>query len=234
MKKTLTISVLCLAFAPSVAMAVTHWWEQPTVCKLDPTDCYTSMGIGYESEMWDSDANCWGMKLICPEALNPAGDYPVTIGRNEIKSGTGINSDFDTNVLNGDCFGVRKTKDNGAMAMVNGEYTRVWCNGILDTPDEYMQNGEITYGAQPTCAQLAEYGYVAAVNNNCYGKYYDQSQYYIECNGNDVMPSRLILLNGADYTMNVAGAPADESAADKLFDKMESTSESQRGIYCKD
>ena len=60
-------------------------------------------------------------KLICPDALNPAGDYPVTIGRNEIKSGTGINSDFDTDVLNGDCFGVRKTKDNGAMAMVNGK-----------------------------------------------------------------------------------------------------------------
>ena len=234
MKKIFTISVLCLSFAPGMAGAVTNWWEQPTVCKLDPTDCYTSMGIGYEPEEWDSGAECWGMKLICPEALKSGGTYPVAMGRDDIKNGTGINADFDTNILDGDCFGVRKTTENGAMAMINGEYTRVWCNGILDNPDEYMQNGEITYGAQPTCAQLAEYGYVAAINNNCYGKYYDAAQYYIECNGDDVMPSRLILLNGADYTMASGHAPADERAADKLFDEMESKSESQRDIYFKD
>lgn len=234
MKKIFTISVLCLSFAPGMAGAVTNWWEQPTVCKLDPTDCYTSMGIGYEPEEWDSDAECWGMKLICPEALKSGGTYPVAMGRDDIKNGTGINADFDTNILDGDCFGVRKTTENGAMAMINGEYTRVWCNGILDNPDEYMQNGEITYGAQPTCAQLAEYGYVAAINNNCYGKYYDAAQYYIECNGDDVMPSRLILLNGADYTMASGNAPVDERAADKLFDEMESKSESQRDIYFKD
>ena len=231
MKKTLTISVLCLAFAPSVAMAVTHWWERPTICKLDPTDCYTSMGIGYESEMWDSDANCWGMKLICPEALTTSNDYtPLAMSRTDIESGTNINKDFDTNILNGDCFGVRKTTDNGAMASVNGEYVRVWCNGILDNPDEYLPNGEITYGAQPTCNELAEYGYVATIDNKCYGKYYDMSKYYIECNGNDILPSRIIITNNADYTM-ASNAPADESAADKLFDKMQSVSESQREIY---
>ena len=186
MKKIFAVSILCLNVA--AATAATPWWEQPTVCKLDPTDCYAT------------------------------------------ESGTNINKDFDTNILNGDCFGVRKTIDNGAMASVNGEYVRVWCNGILDNPDEYLPNGEITYGAQPTCNELAEYGYVATIDNKCYGKYYDMSKYYIECNGNDILPSRIIITNNADYTM-ASNAPDDESAADKLFDKMQSVSESQREIY---
>ncbi len=230
MKKTLAISVLCLTFAP-FAMAATPWWEQPTVCKLDPTDCYASMGIGFENEMWDSETGCWGMKLICPEALTAGGNMPVAKSRKDIERGTGINSDFDTSVLNGDCFGVRKTSENGAMAMVNGEYVRVWCNGVLDNVDEYTENGEITYSAQPTCAELADYGYVAAVNNNCYGKYYDAAQYYIQCDGNDIMPSRIVVLNGANFSTSAGDTPVDKSAADKVFDSMQSISESQREIY---
>ena len=230
MKKIFAVSVMCLMFAPSAFSAV-PWWEQPTICKLDPTDCYSTMGAGYDGEAWDSETGCWGMKYICPEALKTPGSYqPVLMGRQEIASGNKINIDYDTNILNGDCFGVRKTTDNGAMASVNSEYVRVWCNGILDNPDEYLPNGEITYGAQPTCNELAEYGYVATIDNKCYGKYYDMSKYYIECNGNDILPSRIIITNNADYTM-ASNAPADESAADKLFDKMQSVSESQREIY---
>ena len=229
MKKIFAVSILCLNVP--AATAATPWWEQPTVCKLDPTDCYATMGAGYDRELWDTKTECWGMKLICPEALTTSNDYtPLAMSRTDIESGTNINKDFDTNILNGDCFGVRKTTDNGAMASVNGEYVRVWCNGILDNPDEYLPNGEITYGAQPTCNELAEYGYVATIDNKCYGKYYDMSKYYIECNGNDILPSRIIITNNADYTM-ASNAPADESAADKLFDKMQSVSESQREIY---
>ena len=233
MKKTLLISLFCSITAFDVMGAAIPWWEQPTVCKLDPTDCYPTMGAGYDSELWDSDTGCWGMKMICPEAL-VSGDYaPVAMSRNDISKGTNINKDFDTDVLNGDCFGVRKTSGNGAMASVNGEYVRVWCNGILDDVDEYLENGEITYGAQPTCEDLAKYGYVATVNDKCYGKYYDMSKYYIDCNGTDLLPERIIVLNGADYTASSGNAPADESAASKLFDSMESISKTQRDIYFK-
>ncbi len=231
MKKIITTSIICLSLFPAAFGASIPWWEQPTVCKLDPTDCYATMGAGYDSELWDSGTGCWGMKMICPEALLTDEYVPVAMGREEISKGTNINKDFDTNVLNGDCFGVRKTTGNGAMASVNGEYVRVWCNGILDNVDEYLENGEITYGAQPTCDKLSEYGYVATVNGKCYGKYYDPSKYYIECSGSDITPSRIIVLNGADYTNSSSNAPADESAASKIFDSMESISEAQRKVY---
>lgn len=233
MKKTFTISLLCVLTGLNASFAAIPWWEQPTVCRLDPTDCYATMGAGYDSELWDNDTGCWGMKLICPEALTNGEYVPVAMTRNDIAKGTNISKDFDVNILNGDCFGVRKTTGDGAMASVNGEYVRVWCNGILDNADEYLENGEITYGAQPTCKKLAEYGYVATVNNKCYGKYYDMAKYYIECNDKDLLPVRIIVLNGADYTNSSTNAPADASAASKIFDSMESISESQRKIYFK-
>lgn len=231
MKKTFAISMICLICAPGAFAASLPWWEQPTVCKLDPTDCYATMGAGYDSELWDSGTGCWGMKMICPEALTTDEYQPVPMGRDEIAKGTNINKDFDTDILNGDCFGVRKTTENGAMASVNGEYVRVWCNGILDNADEYLENGEITYGTQPTCAELAEYGYVATVNDKCYGKYYDSSKYYIQCDGSNILPSKIIVVNGADYSTSSSNAPADASAANKIFDSMQDISESQRKIY---
>ena len=231
MKKTLAFSIYCLIFSPAAFAATLPWWEQPTVCKLDPTDCYASMGAGYDSELWDQSTGCWGMKMICPEALTNGEYVPVAMGREDISKGTNINKDFDTNVLNGDCFGVRKTKENGTMASVNGEYVRVWCNGILNNPDDFLENGEITYSAQPTCTELAENGYVAAENGKCYGKYYDLAKYYIECNGSSVTPSRIIILNGADYMSGSGNVPSDASAASKIFDAMESVSKSQRAIY---
>ena len=158
---------------------------------------------------------------------------PTGVGKTEIAKGTEIKKDFDTNKLNGDCFGARKSTSNGTMVSVDGEYVKVWCNGVLDNPDEFLENGEITYGTQPTCSDLAEYGYVAIENNGCYGKYYDQSEYFIECDGNNLLPSRIILLNGADYNMPSGNFPADESAADKIFDQMETISETQRQKYFK-
>jgi len=220
--------------AANAANAATPWWQQPTVCRLDPTNCYVSMGAGYDSGMWDATGQCWGLKLICPDAMRQPQSDPVPMGRGDIANGTKLNQDFDINVLNNDCFGVRKTTANGTMASVNGKYVNVWCNGILDNPDETLTTGEITFGAQPTCAALAENGYVGVVNNRCYGKYYDTAQYYIECDGADIMPSRLIVLNGADYTLPMGNAPTDKTAAEKIFDKMESVSQTQRAKYFQD
>ncbi len=234
MKKLFFTSLFCGITAISTADAAIPWWQQPTICRLNPAHCYTSMGAGFDSGMWDAGANCWGLKLICPEATTASDSEPVPMGRNEIASNDGINRDFDTNILNGDCYGARKTISNGSMASVNGDYVNVWCNGILDNPDETLAHGEITYRSQPTCAGLAENGYVGVLNGRCYGKYYNPNEYFIECAGTSILPKRLIVLNGADYTVPANGAPKDKNEANRKFDIMESTSRTQREKYFKD
>lgn len=233
MKKT--IYILLLPIFSGSAFGAGPWWEQETICRLDPTNCYTNMGIGYDAGMWDATAECWGLKMICPAALHSAEREPIAVGRNDINRGTNINQDFDTDILNSSegCFGMRKTKSNGTMASVNGKFVNVWCPGVLHNPSEQLPNGEITYGTQPTCSQLAADRYVAVLNNRCYGTYYDEAKYFIECDGStDMLPSRLIVLNGADYNSG-GNSPVDKNAADDLFERMVSVSKNQRSIYYK-
>ncbi len=229
-----TASILCAMFCGISHAATTPWWLQPTVCRLDPTGCYPAMGAGFDSEMWDATSNCWGLKLICPDALLDGSRTAQPMGRAEIArdGGKKISTDFNTDLLgpDGDCFGRRKTSENGTVASVGGTLVQVWCPGILNNPDETLTNGEITYGTQPTCSQLAENGYVGVENGRCYGKYFDSAQYYIEC-GDTLEPTRLIVLNGADYTASMNGAPTDATAAEQLFDKMYSVSQAQHAKY---
>lgn len=205
-----------LFFITANALAATPWWEQPTICRLNPASCYTAMGTGYDSHMWDANANCWGMKLICADALTNS-DEPTFVGRTEISRGTYIDSDYDLNVLNGDCFGVRKTSTDGTMASVDGRMVRVWCTGILNNVDETIETGEITYGTQPNCATLAADGYVAVSNGKCYGKYYDPARYYIQCDGEN---PTLIVLNGANYETGNTSYPRTQADADDIFNQM--------------
>lgn len=237
MKNALYIFLLFVLNILPAHSATTPWWLRPTVCRINPTNCYTNMTYGYFIEMgnpesWDTTSNCWGLKLICPDALTTGGNYPVAMERAEIDRGTKIKSDYDVNKLsvNRDCFGARKTSEGGAKVSVNGKYVNVWCSGILDNPDEILDNGEIVYGTQPTCQTLARNNFAAVENGRCYGKYYASNQYYIEC-GNALLPTRLIVLNGADYTAPMNGAPTTLSAAEKLFDKMYSNSKTQKLKY---
>lgn len=234
MKKILTGSLLSL-FVIGGACAATPWWLQPTVCRVNPTNCYTGMGAGFDTEMWDGVANCRGMKWICPDATIAIDSDPVLMGKNEISANTGINSDFDTSILYNDCFGARKTTANGSQASVGGSYVNVWCNGVLSSPDETLATGEITFGAQPTCTELAADGWVAVLNSKCYGKFYDPGQYYIECAGANLTPNRIIVLNGADAAIGTGSGnynyPTDTSAAKTLFDKMQSNSATQKAKY---
>ncbi len=216
------------------AATTTPWWQQPTICRMNPTDCYVGMGAGYDNGMWDAGGNCWGMKLICPEATVATNAAPVPMGRTEIAAGTGIKRDFDTDILNGDCFGVRKTTANGSMASVDGNFVNVWCNGVLDNVDETLPTGEITFGTQPTCRDLAPNGWVGVLAHQCYGKFYDPAQYFIECDGNSLLPKRLIVLNGADAMDTSGDYPTDTNAAKELFDKMRSVSDAQRAKYFKE
>lgn len=213
MKKIFLFSLLFIA---TRAVAATPWWEQQTVCRLNPTNCYATMGTGYDSGIWDANANCWGMKMICGEALSNTNNN-TPMGKTEISRGTNINSDYDVSVLDGDCFGVRKTSTDGSMASVNGQMVRVWCTGILSHVDETIENGEITFGTQPNCQKLARDGYVAVPNGKCYGKYYDPARYYIQCNGET---PTLIVLNGANYETGNSSYPETQADADTLFTAM--------------
>ena len=231
MKKFLTSALFSIICTTTFA-ANMPWWQQPTVCQLDTTKCYATMGTGYDAEMWDSDSRCWGLKMICPDALKSGTNTPKPMNKNEIKRGTDIKSDFDTNLLSFDneCFGRRKTDDNGAVAMVNGKYVNVYCRGILNKFDEELPNGEITYNAQPTCTDLASNGYAAVLNGNCYGKYYNDTKYHIEC-GNELLPERIIVLNGANYGKHTGNAPTTMNDANDMFDKMYKTSQTRKKQY---
>ncbi len=137
--------------------------------------------------------------------------------------------------ITSNCFGARKTADGGSRASVDGELANVWCAGILRNPDEYLPNGEITFGAQPVCRDLAMDGYVAVINNKCYGKYYDPNDYYIECSGTNTLPNRLVQLNGAYAITGTIGGNYDypETARDakNLFEKMYNISRTQKSEY---
>lgn len=232
MKKMLLTSLVTL-FPALAGAASIPWWQQPTICKLDTTNCYSNMyGAGYETGMWDSGSSCWGLKLICPEALISTSErYPVPMEKADISKGKNINKDFDTNKLNNDCFGARKTNNDGTKVYVNGELVNVWCNGILMDVDENLSNGEITYGPQPTCEELAIDGYIGILNKRCYGKYYDPSNYFIECTSKELLPSRIIKLNGADYMAPSGSYPKDKSEATDLFNKMYENSKKQYDKY---
>lgn len=235
MKKIFAASLIAVCVC-AAARGDDFWWRQPTVCRIDMTKCYPSMGVGYDPEYWDVNAKCRGMKYICGQALKNGDEMtPVLMGRGEIERGDNIKTDFDTDLLNGDCFGARRISADGMQAFVNGKYVNIWCAGVLGNVDdiEYVANGEITAGTQPSCTQLRRDGYIAIPNGKCYGREYNDSEYFVECNnGTDSEPSRLIVLNGADY-MAGGDAPANKGAANTLFNEMEKMAENQRKIYYK-
>ncbi len=222
------LSIVCLTATADAA----DWWNQATVCKYDTTKCYTTMGAGFDSEMWDTNGKCRGMKYICPNALKTQSTQPELIGKNSIAQKT--NTDYDTNVLGetGDCFGKRKTNKTGTQIMVNGEYVNLYCHGVLSDADETLTNGEIVYKNQPTCESLKANAYIAVENGKCVGKSIDDSKYYIDCDKN-LLPKRLVLLNGAEITTIKSGNEITQNDASKLFDKMYNVSQQQKKEYFK-
>lgn len=233
MKRLLLISLISGIWSVGASAATLQWWQQPTICRASSVTCYPSMGTGYDYELWDKDSDCRGMKLICPAALVAGGTEPMPISKSKLPADAKvIKKDFDTTVLASGCFGARKTQNNGTQASVNGKFVNVYCRGILTNPDEIVTTGEITLGAQPTCQELADNGYAAVVNGKCYGKYYNPSEYYIEC-GTDIIPTRLIILNGADYMAASKNTPSTKAEADVIFKQMQDISSVQRAQYFK-
>ena len=144
------IPLFILGIVPMAAFGITDWWNQETICTIDETRCYRALTNGISDE-WDTTSGCRGMKYICPNALTSGGDEPVPMERNTIAAHTGISPDFDTDVYVSaeNCYGARKSKNGGAMVSVNGDYVRVWCNGVLSNSTETLQYGEITISNAP-------------------------------------------------------------------------------------
>ena len=215
------------------------WWAMPTICRPSQISCYdgvtpTNSKIGYDAAEWDAGANCRGMKMICPNAILPVNSAfgPTALSKADIASK--LNPDFDIAILDASdgCFGMRKTRNNGTQAMVtagaNASWVNVYCHGVLGGPDEIMPSGEIRIsGAQPECRDLADDGYIGVLNGSCYGKFgYPATDFYVECNNaqNPLIPSKIVVLNGATENANPTGAPSasvmTDSAATAAFDRM--------------
>ena len=223
---------LCLCVISGTAFgSVFDWWTMDTICQIDNTECYAGLSAGLDSSEetgWDEASSCRGKKYICADALTDGNDR-ITKTKSDIERGIGIDPDFDTNVYvaSDDCYGARRTRDGGTSVLVNGRYAKVWCNGVLSNPTEFLPNGEITSGVQPTCSSLAYDGYVAVLNGRCYGKYYNPENYTIECDGET---PTLIVLNGANY-MPGRQATMTVSAANTLFGKMTTSANLHRTAH---
>ncbi len=242
MKKAFIISVLSLiginsatAFDNSATAFDIPWWEQPTVCRVNETKCYVNMGDGFNTDKWDGDSNCYGMKYICPNAFNPPQPYEAQlVSRNDIKHNTNnaISDDFDTNILSktDDCFGVRrKYNKTGSEVMVGGKPVKVWCTGILEDPIDETENGEIT-DKPVTCDFLEKKGYIGVENGKCWGKPYDASKYHVDCGGEgnkDFKPARLVILNGTEFSED----SKTEESQKEIMNEMYKNSKKQKAQY---
>ncbi|MFQ6729807.1 MAG: hypothetical protein ACLRFK_02005 [Alphaproteobacteria bacterium] len=220
------LSIMCLTESANAA----NWWDRETVCKINTTKCYSTqpVGAGFDADIWDAAMGCRGMKYICPEAFKQKTDKPELVSIKDIESKT--NTDYNLDILgeSGDCFGKRKT--DGTQIMVNGKYINLYCHGVLANADETLADGELTYGKQPTCETLKSDGFIAVANGNCIGKYIDESKYYIDC-GKNLLPERLVLLNGAEITTANSNTVTNKNDANELFDKMYKASKKQKNKY---
>ena len=231
------------------------WWARPTICQPSNVRCFTNMtGPGFEPDDWDHGANCRGLKLICPNAITRGGNYvaPEPMTRSEIASY--IHPDFDALTLNlaEGCFGSRRVRNNGSQARVSsmpGGWVNVFCHGVLDAPDEALDTGEIILDAnnQPTCTTLAKDGFIGVlVNGRCFGRFgYPESDFFQECVGANILPARIIILNGADIGTSASATiwpsllpngqpPATEELAAQKFTIMIENAAEARRIYAED
>lgn len=236
MKKLLILLSICAV--TSLHAAGTEWWAQDTICRPITNKCYTVMGAGYNSGLWDASSNCWGMKYVCANATKNTEKSLVEI--KEISRISAKYTDFDFSQLNTTdrCFGVRKTQNNGTQAMVNGKYVNVYCKGVLDTDTETITNGEISlWDSQPTCRELANNGWLKVLNNGkCYGKRYPLPDYFIECDKAQTANTRIIVLNGnTNYLINTDGVstgkyPTTAKKATAIFNDLATTAEKNHYI----
>ncbi len=239
----LSLAVAMLTYGAHGATSAIDWWMRPTICQVNKTNCYKTMGTGYNADAWDYSASCRGQKIICADALldDSNGDTPME--RADIARGDKIRSEFDINKLNGKCFGARKLTADGTMAAITGgKYTFMWCPGAVENiaTTQIIDGKHIIVDErdQPTCSDLAYNGWVAQLNKKgkCYGVQYNPDDYHIDCGKTGLLPRRIVKLNGAYFMDKIDGgnfADKDKSDIEKTFDKMQAAAQERHAKYFK-
>jgi hypothetical protein len=237
MKKVILFLALAAAVTPAAAI---DWWTMPTICKPNSTTCYSTApgSPGFDDAEWDNIGNCKGKKLICPNAIKGGANAPEALSKHEISDPAKIADYFDVSALDtaGGCFGMRRTRSNGTSAQVGpSAWVNVYCAGALGSPDEVLPTGGIMLNPldQPTCETLKDDGYIGVLNGSCYGKpQYPPSDFFLECDGNNLLPTRIVILNGANFLTDADPTPPyypkTEQDAASLFDQMASDAEERR------
>ena len=193
------ISWILFVIVCSPALGAFDWWnlDDEFVCQIDNTPCYFGVTQGVDDE-WDVTGSCRGRKYVCGDALKEnTSSSAIAVNKTEINNS--VSSDFDVTVYvaGENCYGTRKTTDNGRMASVNGRYVKVWCNGVLNSPTDTLSNGEFTTGAEPTCKQLANDGFAGIAN----GK--PTKEGVILLDGLKLLDSSKLTVSGSPYAKTI-------------------------------
>ena len=176
----------------------------PTICRPDILSqiplCY-NVGLnetGYNFDALDQSAKCKGKKIICEKAIVKAGNFgDQALSKNEIENNSIVSKFFDTNILNNDCFGVRKRDSSGLYAQTDKGNVKIWCKDVLDNPDEEFLSGSIVLDVsnQPKCSDLAQKNIIDIQNANCFGKKLKE-RYHLVCDSANKNAEYIIDDNG--------------------------------------
>ena len=239
MKRLLALSLVFGMFAFS-AHAI-NWWNRPTICQPVYDTCAPMGTPGWEMQFWDVAASCWGVKMVCGDALVGQIAHEVPFPSN---SQMQVQIGFDITEFDAErgCFGVRAGGTEPDTVNCPGGDVRIWCPGILGDLGFFSASrgaGEYSCLARPTCADLASVGVVAIRNNNCWGVRYVYPEFFIECVGDSELPRRIIRLNGADWRPAPAGggpiqAPpmgGTRPTASDIFQRMREIATDNRNRY---
>lgn len=171
----------------------------PTICKPKAlSKCYniSDNTEGYSSKDFDELAKCRGKKIICKDAIN-GGLENKALSKYEINDPSVVSQDFDFNIFlkNKNCFGVRKTIDNGIYALKDNKYVKVWCKNIPFEQTENLPNGKIISDSmyQPTCENLAQKNILDIQKGNCFGELLSADYSFVcDTNSSGTLPKYII------------------------------------------
>jgi hypothetical protein len=243
-KKIILAFLVCAVSAPARAAdaPALGWWLQPTICRPSNQSCYAGVGAnepGFRDE-WDDGAACRGKKVICENALSPKSALSgnesfskaeIAVSQKSVDGGDPMTintADFDISTLdtrahNDECFGVRRTRNNGTRASVGGDWTDVYCPGAVDGLDyEEIATGHVVVsGPKPTCDTLKANGYIKILNGKCYGKggFTADKNYLVQCGG-ALLPDLIVIPNGATVNGTSGSHPKTEADANAKFNEM--------------
>ena len=179
-------------------------------------------------DQFDELAKCKGKKIICKDALNGGFENKV-LSKDEINDPSIVSQDFDFDVFlkNKNCFGVRKTIDNGIYALKDNKYVKVWCKNIPMGQTEDLPNGKIISDSmyQPTCENLAQKNILDIQKANCFGELLS-ADYSFVCDTNSSGTSPKYIIKNPNTINSFNQITSDE--VNMIFNHMKRSAEKAR------